>query len=540
MENNTLERIRNFETYLDNHLNSLDIMKYKKFESIKLAGNVYEMARYMMKPIWYGATEILISQLLLNEGGKKKGVSVKSVISALEFSQLYYYLRDYFYYVYNVDNSVKWNFTGNKIKIDLLDDSFQVQQFLEMNNYFLKSKDVFSSFKSESEKIKNLIGKIEDEYAYSEEIDQAFKLCIKEAELKLANYHFFLTDDIKFENYSVKQFKEVYNLILARALLRRYFVSKHHKTLGKHDHSYILILDRKQFIDALITDSGYNDDDVVDIISDITLDKFKISKHQGINTFPLIYNNIEDNYIMFPNCFCFCDVFISLRKLWALKNSDRYGKLIAPIVGNELAKNVENLLITNGFPYVIRNYSIGKNLPDIDILAIWPEKEFGKVIFICETKNPIPEIFGKDFVRSIGSKGFLPKAKKQLDTIQKSLDPIKLRKFLIDRYPDGEFEYGIYALNFLIITSNNIGVFYSEGDYKIIDWETFNKIVKSSKGDILHILRSLNKELLFESCKKCSDVTWIQSKIGEYEVEIPVISLKSFLEIKNVIEQQAC
>jgi len=530
MSDENIELIKSFETYLDVQLKSMNIMNYEKFESILLVGNIFELALHEMKPLWFGAMDILISELFLNDKGKKTEIPVELAFSALEFCQNYYYLRDYFYYVYNVENSVKWNFNNNNIKIDLIDDSFQVQQFLEINNYYMKSIDIFSNYKSQSKKTADLVNEIDDEFTYSKEGEQAIKLCIEEAELKLSNYHYFLKEDLQFDHYSIEQFRGVYKLVLARALLSRYFSSKFHK---KDEHrSYTLTINKKQFIEALIHDSGYDEDIINNVLLDISLDEFKISKNQGITSFPIIYNYVEDMYIMIPNIVCFCDIFISLRKLWALKDPGKYGKIVAPIVGNELSNKINDLLINNGFPYVIRKYNIGNNLPDIDVLAIWPEKEFGKVVFICETKNPIPELFGKDFVRSVGPKGFLPKAKKQLDKIKESLDPVKLRDFLVSRYPDGEFEYGVYGINFLIITSNNIGVFFSEGDYRIIDWETFRKIIISSQGDILHILRGLNKELLFESCKNCSNVTLFKTSIGKYNVEIPVISIKSLLEIK--------
>lgn len=428
---------------------------------------------------------------------------------------------------------MEWILKGSDIKIELLDNSYQVQKFLEMNNFYIKSRDVFSNFDNESKKIDQLVEDINDEFVYSKKGVEAMELCIKEAELKLSNYHPFLIDDIMFDNYSIKQFKEVYKLILARALLRRRFVSKHHKSDAFNTNSYTLILDRNEFIEALAEDINYDKEIIEDIISDITLDDFKISKHQGINKFPLIYNENEDNYIMIPNCVCFCDIFISLRKLWALRNPDKYGKVVAPIVGKELAKSVDLLLSSNGFPYVIRNYSLGKDVPDIDVLAIWDEKDFGKVVFICETKNPIPESFGKDYVRSVDPKGFLPKAKKQLDTIRDLFDPIKFRNYLIKRYPEGGFEYGVYALNFLIITSYNIGAFFSAGDYRIIDWENFRKIIQSAEGDVLHILRSLDKELLYESCLKASKVVWIEGKVGKYNLTVPAIGLNSLMEIKK-------
>lgn len=506
----------------------LDIMGYEKFESIEAVGNVYEITKHMMQPMWYGAIDILVSQLLLNKVGRKRGVPVEAVISALQFSQTYYHLRDYLYFAYNVPNSVAWHFDEeNKIRIDLLDDSFQLQEFLNLNNYFLKSIEVFSGFKAEIEKTKKYVEQTQEEFVESSSINLAYKRCLREAELKLSHYHSFLTDDIEFNGYSVGQFKSVYKHVLARALLRRYFVSKYHARGMDNHNSYILTLDRKQFLEALVDASGCSSTVVEKIVSDLTLDEFKIGKNQGITSFPLIYCPDDDFYYLFPNCTCFCDVFISLRKAWALKNPGHYGKVVAPIVGDELAKYIERLLKANGFAYVKRNVRLKRGIPDIDVLAVWPESGFGYVIFLCETKNPIPEKFGKDFVRSIGSKGFLTKAAKQIKDIGNALGPYKLHRLLTTSFPGVMFEYGKYGLNFLIITSQNIGVFFEEG--VIIDYETLGRILKSSKGDILRILNGLKKDQLIQACKRCSRIRLNKSKIDKYEVQVPQIEIISLL-----------
>jgi hypothetical protein len=505
-------------------------MKYNRFESVEAVGVSYEMAMHSKRWIWDGAIDVLIPKLLSNSKSSKHGVPASAVLSALEFAQYYYHLRDYLYFVYNIPNSVRWRFTQEKIVIDLLDDTFQLQKFLELNNWFLKSIETFSRFKAEERKTKKNVEQIQEEFVESEKLNLAYEGCLQEAELKLTHYQNFLVDDIVFDYYSVAQFKAVYKHILARALLRRYFVQKYEKH-GIPKHGWILAPSRKQFVEALAEASSVSSPLVEKILADLTLDALKIEKGQGITSFPLIYCPDEGFYYLFPNCVCLCDCFVSLRRAWALRDPERYGNNVANIVGDELAKRVELLFRTHGFVHVKRNVSLkeyGERLPDIDVFSVWEESGFGYVVFLCETKNAIPEKFGKDFVRSISSKGFLAKAAKQTREIRNALSGRNFYKLLMKNFGT-TLGFGTYALNFLTITSQNIGAFFWEGT--TIDCESFERILKSSKGDILHVLLGLKRDKMIGACKKCSKIQHDKAKIGIYEISFPVIELTSLLQI---------
>ena len=178
-----------------------------------------------------------------------------------------------------------------------------------------------------------------------------------------------------------------------------------------------------------------------------------------------------------------------------------------------------------------RNVSLkeyGERLPDVDVLSVWEESGFGYVVFLCETKNAIPEKFGKDFVRSISSKGFLTRAAKQTRDIRNALSGENFYKLLRKNF-ETTLGFGTYALNFLTITSQNIGAFFWEGT--TIDYESFERILRSSKGDILHVLLGLKRDRMIEACKKCSKIQHDRAKIGAYEVSFPVIEFTSLLQI---------
>lgn len=310
------KKMKGFEIKLEKEFDNLQIMGYDKFESITLACNMYEMALQSGLPIWYGAMDILISKLYTNDTGKKKGVSVEDVYRALQFAQNYWYLRDYFWFGYNIPDSVKWVFQDTSINIDLIDYSFQTQHFFILNNYFLKSSEVFADYTNKAI-IHELVEKSKDQFSQSSEWDEAFNYCVKEAELKMENYGGFLIDEITFHGYSVFESKEIYKIILARALLARYF----NKIA---DESSLVILDRSSFIDSLEETTNYSVEKIENILKDITLDDFKIRNSQGINTVPLLFDSGNDSFILVPSCVCFCDIFNSLRKVWAYSNPEEY------------------------------------------------------------------------------------------------------------------------------------------------------------------------------------------------------------------------
>lgn len=529
---NIKSKIMEFENQLDQELENLDIMEYNRFESIEAVGTTYEIAKHNYKSIWGGAIDVLIPKLLNNLKGEKSNIPDKAIFSALDFAQNYYHLRDYFYFIYNVPKSMEWQISGNSVSIKLLDDSFQLQQFLEMNSWFLTSRKAFLGFDSIKRKIEKYVEKTKEEFVESKTLELAFEGCIKEAKIKLQAYPNFLTDNFIFDSYSVGQFKSVYEYILARVLLKRYFIQKHIKNKNP-EHGWILAINRKEFINALSEASKVPDNLVEQILLDLTLDSEKIKKNYSTKSFPLIYNLDEDCYFLFPFITSLCECYDSLRKAWALRNPELYGEKVANTVGEELAKRVYDMFKKNGFQFEKKNVSLkqfGSRLPDIDVLSIWEEPGFGYVVFICETKNPIPEMFGKDFIRSISSTGFITKAQKQINDISKVLKGKSFYKLLKSNFPNTKLGFGLYALNFLIVTSQNIGVFSS--GKTIIDSETLERFLESSESDILKLLTCLKRENLLSACKKCSEIIYKRVNIGSFEITFPVISLKSLLSIE--------
>ena len=316
-----LEKIKVFEKSLDREFDNLEILSYDRFESIEAVGVIHEMALHNRLFRWEGAIDVLVPKLLMDSKGTKRELPAETAITALEFCQNYYFLRDYFFFTYNVPKTMNWEFQGNKITIRLLDKTYQLQQFLEMNQWLTDSKKAFSGFKEVEKQTKKYVELTSQELVESETLNLALDGCIKEAEIKLAAYPNFLTDEFVFDSYSLGQFKAVYKLLLARALLRRYFVQKYVKN-NVEDHGFILTLKKHDLVSALTSDTGLSIAIVEAVLDDITLDLQKAKKGQGITSFPLVYNPDENYYLLFPNCFCFCECYDSLRKAWSMRNQE--------------------------------------------------------------------------------------------------------------------------------------------------------------------------------------------------------------------------
>ena len=358
-------------------------------------------------------------------------------------------------------------------------------------------------------------------------------MCVKEAEIKLENYFYysFLPDDVMFDSYSIEQFRKVYTHVVARSLLRRYFLEKRARK-GLSSFPNYIRPSRKDFVESLVEATNLDKSTVIEVLNDMTLDKFKIAKNQSISSFPLIYNPKGDFYYLFPSIICFSNCFNSLRKLWALKDPSRYGQKIASHVNANFVRHISKLLADSGFSYVVSDIALKENfidLSDIDILAFWKEQGFGYVVFACELKSTIPETFAKDYVSSVGPKGYLTKALSQIRKIHRFLDGKRFLELLKKYLPEELFEYGLYGLVFIVITSHNIGVFVATDEAKVIDHQTFRYILRSSRGDILRLLKLLEKKEFNKICKRCYKILRKETQFGKFKISIPMVGLTRLL-----------
>jgi hypothetical protein len=118
-------------------------------------------------------------------------------------------------------------------------------------------------------------------------------------------------------------------------------------------------------------------------------------------------------------------------------------------------------------------------LPDIDLLVISEEATLGYVLLICELKSPIPTQWSKDQLRVLNqdsvSKGF-----KQLDRLSAFFSSSQGVEFIASRLPTtklAHFSKGFLVVcKYLVITSQNAGMFFSDMSHTIIEYQTLDRI----------------------------------------------------------------
>jgi hypothetical protein len=80
-----------------------------------------------------------------------------------------------------------------------------------------------------------------------------------------------------------------------------------------------------------------------------------------------------------------------------------------------------------------------------------------------------------------------------------------------------------------VITSHNVGVFVGTNQVRIIDHQTLSNILRSSRGDILYVLETLDRKEFEKTCGNCYKILRKESNFGELQVSIPMVGLTKLL-----------
>jgi hypothetical protein len=173
-------------------------------------------------------------------------------------------------------------------------------------------------------------------------------------------------------------------------------------------------------------------------------------------------------------------------------------------------------------------------LPDIDLLVVSQEETLGYVIYSCEIKNPIPPRWAKDHLRVL-SKDSIPKAFQQIERIKDFFHSEEGSQFLRSQLPrEGLPHFGdefLVVCNFLVITSNNAGMFFGNQEQAIIDYRTLGRILNRCDGDVAYLLWALNNinQLTDEYLK----IVPVECKVGARTVSYEVTQIGSILDFQK-------
>lgn len=526
-----LTKVKAFEVELDDSLSELVSLTFNGEECIALALSSIEMAHgkenYGLAAKLEDGLNVLSPYFIKNKSDITP--KIEQLLKDVLFAGDYYILREYLYYTYNSPNSFQWDFNGNDISIKFNDRTIPRQFFIEANNFYIRSKEIFSNY-TESEKISNLLKNVE-EFSLSSKVEKAINLIIEEVNLKLDGYYNFIdiNTDINFGQYSYKEFYEIFRLLLVKSLYHRYY--------AKTNNIFTTItLPFDSLISDLSTESGIPEHICAEVIKEISYGVHSEKDRIQPMYYSLYYLVEKKEVIMSPFNFSVWEGFVNFFRIIALKQPQLFQDNISPHLNEGFEANIKKMFSDQGFS-CFRELNLNKfdeRLPDIDLLAVSEEPTFGYFAYFCEIKNPIPAIWAKDQLRVL-NKDSVVKAFKQVDLINEFLETEEGIIYFRSLLPkDGLPHFGdqfIMAVNNLIITSANSGMFFGNQKHAIINYHLLDHILLKSDGDVTYISWALNN--LSTMADECFKVVTGKINVGTKNVSYEAVAIDKILELSQ-------
>jgi hypothetical protein len=254
-----------------------------------------------------------------------------------------------------------------------------------------------------------------------------------------------------------------------------------------------------------------------------------------------IYLPSENKYYLLPFSFSLKDGIGAILKLFALRNSDKFSAECGIAIGKSLVEKIASYFSKFSNFRVLKDIPLTRfstNLPDIDLIAVSYEPSLGFHFFIAEVKNSLPAIWAKDYLKSVGKKGFVDKAITQINKINEFMKTENGLLMLKDicqelfRHLDlkGLFPTGFcIILNNMIITSQSIGMFYPKLKLTIINEDILREILQKSDGDVNFIQFYLHH--LHEALDGCYKILTNEVAINNINITYDSPSLLHILAI---------
>ena len=249
-----------------------------------------------------------------------------------------------------------------------------------------------------------------------------------------------------------------------------------------------------------------------------------------------MYSKTDSKFYLFLTAFSLLDGFSSILKQYAQLDSDAFSEYFARLIGDGLVNEIKSEFSSYRNFRTLTDLKLDKydsSLPDIDVMAISYEPSLGFHFFVAEVKNNLPATWAKEYLKASGSKGFIAKALSQVDKINKFLNSEDGHRLLFETaikefshldmqklFPTGF----TVTINQLIITSQNMGMFFLDKHTTIIEGDMLRHIIRASDGDTNYILFHLkNFDKILDECLESIE---LQTKIGEFEVTYNSFKMK--------------
>ena len=501
---NFKQQLQVFEKKLDAALDALPSSQWASSSVLRLASELYEVEAFKNRYV-DGAEYldrgyvILARHFVAGAPGYQGDISnekdLRLLLEDLVFASHYYMIREYLYYSYNVRGSMEWSFMDGRVEIRFADKSIPRQFFTIHNDLVLLSQHQFSEFDHSAEILRLL--EQEPEGVVTPNLEKAEPLIQAEVDLKLAAYFSLIGTDSQIDlgGYNYEQFLKVYRLLLTKALYHRY-LARAQEAVGA------IYMSEGDLLDGIASDLDISHDIGRRILKDIVFDQDAISSRVDASYFSLIREGEPDGRIvMRPHKFAIAEGLVNMLRVIAQRRPQTFLEQVSNQMGNAFVQRVKIAWETEGFICLsevsLRDYD--PTLPDIDLLVISPEPTLGYVIFVCELKCPVPPRWAKDQVKAL-NKDSVSKAFRQVEVLRKFLRTEAGIEFIAGVLPKkghSHLEDFVVALEHLIITSDNAGMFFGAEATRVINFRTLERLLRQSDGDIAliqHVLRTYAEE----------------------------------------------
>lgn len=544
---NMLEKIRLqidelIEKELAKYLSDLSKIKSVKILIGEFVEQFYKQGNFGRGEHFRPALEVLIPKIIDSENFSDTTDNLDEqigiIVNACEFANHYYAIRDLIYYSFSIPNSIDWICLDDCIDIQVKDPSIFRQLASEIQSFATNSNS-----SSHPGNYKATIGLLQGtEYwdTTSEKVQETFELIEREVDMKILHFFSYIPFDSQVDigGYKYEEFFKIYRCLLYISLYERYYSAA-------NKISSVIIYNEALLVQQLSDETNINNKVTEKILSDIS--------SSSRNTF--IYLSQNNEYLLFSFSFSLKDGIGGILKQFAQKNSDDFSTHCGLIIGDSLVKKISSYFSDYRNFKILNDVLLKKfdtSLPDIDVLAISYEPSLGFHFFVAEVKNSLPATWAKDHLKSTGKKGFIKKAISQVNKLDQFFNTVEGQVFLKDMslkaFPnldmDNLFPSGFcIVMDYLIVTSQSIGMFFPEQKLTIICDDIFRDIVRKSDGDtnfIKYYLSTLNESLdsIFEIEKTKITIDNINisyhSPVLKHIITIPMHQYLSINELENL------
>lgn len=519
-----------FEKELQNIINNISANS----DTLHIFG---EYAEFMYRNDYFNegehirtANELILPLLLKNYNTNtvlKEKYSYEDYLSICEFLRDFLTLRDAIFYSYADNKAVTWDIDEKHIKVIINDDSILRQYASEMMVFSLNSKNLPYD-EIEADPVKLLKGTAHFDFE-DMNVVKAFSTIESIIDWKIEYYFSYIPEssDVMLDGYKYSLFIDVYKKILTLALYERYF-SKANNLSG------VITYREDELLGQVMQQHPEENEN--------TLKKlFRDIAESSRSTFN--YIPVENKFMLYPTCFSLVDGISNMLRYFAKTDPNSFSRNVSEIMGKGLVDKIK--LKFEQYPNH-RLYSNVKlehfdpKLPDIDLLVISYEPSLGFHVFIGEVKNNLPAVWGKDYLKAAGEKGFITKAISQIETIKSFLNTDSGLMFIynlaIKAFPNLElgllFPHGMCIIvDTLIVSSQSVGMFFPDNKIPIMDGDILCHIIDESDGDTNYILFHIKGHSDF--INNCTSRKTKVITIGDYTIEYDIITLSKMFALSE-------